>query len=103
MTLDDLKASAPRSFDKTLLDLIAAVQSGGQPIAVSRTDGMAPEIGGAMLAIANRIASLEDAISAGAEANAGLNRVVVDLVGRIEVIEAANRILAAEAARRVAA
>ncbi len=34
MTLDELKATAPRSFDKTLVDLMVAIQAGGQPIAV---------------------------------------------------------------------
>ena len=34
MTLDELRASAPRSFDKTLIDLMVAIQAGGQPIAV---------------------------------------------------------------------
>jgi hypothetical protein len=34
MTLEELKAGAPRSFDKTLIDLMVAIQGGGQPIAV---------------------------------------------------------------------
>lgn len=38
MTLDELKASAPRSFDKTLVDLIAAIQRGETPIAQEQPD-----------------------------------------------------------------
>ena len=32
VTLDDLKAHCPRSFDRTLIDLIAAVQNAERPI-----------------------------------------------------------------------
>lgn len=32
MTLDELRASAPRSFDKLLVDLILAIQHGERPI-----------------------------------------------------------------------
>lgn len=32
MTLEELKRTAPRSFDKTLIDLLVAIQYGGTPI-----------------------------------------------------------------------
>ena len=35
MTLDELKATAPRTFDKTLVDLLVAIQSGHAPIITS--------------------------------------------------------------------
>ena len=33
MSLEALRASAPRSFDKTIIDLLVAIQHGAQPIA----------------------------------------------------------------------
>lgn len=35
MTLDELKATAPRTFDKTLVDLLVAIQQGHAPIVTS--------------------------------------------------------------------
>ncbi len=35
MTLDELKATAPRTFDKALVDLLVAIQQGHTPIVTS--------------------------------------------------------------------
>ena len=56
MTLDDLKASAPRSFDKILVDLIAAVQQGERPIIVEQSE---PANDPAMQAIAILVERVE--------------------------------------------
>ena len=56
MTLDDLKASAPRSFDKILVDLIAAVQQGERPIIVEQSE---PANDSAMQAIAILVERVE--------------------------------------------
>lgn len=56
MTLDDLKASAPRSFDKILVDLIAAIQQGERPIIVEQSE---PHEDPAMAAIAILVERVE--------------------------------------------
>ena len=55
MTLDDLKASAPSSFDKILVDLIAAIQQGERPIIVEQE----PQEDPAMAAIAILVERVE--------------------------------------------
>jgi hypothetical protein len=56
MTLDDLRASAPRSFDKILVDLIAAIQQGERPIIVEQSE---PPDDPAMQAIAILVERVE--------------------------------------------
>lgn len=38
VTLDELRATAPRGFDKTLIDLLAKVQEGQRPIIVPASE-----------------------------------------------------------------
>lgn len=73
MTLDELKASAPRTFDKTLCDLLVEIQQGRAPI---RVEGQNYDDG----ALKSRLAELEasnkamaDALADAAAAFAGLN------------------------------
>lgn len=41
-TLEQLRAQAPRSFDKTLIDLLVAIQHGHAPIVTGETPATAP-------------------------------------------------------------
>ncbi len=63
MTLDDLKASAPRSFDKTLIELLVLIQSGQQPIVVHEPTPLVP-VGRDMSPAIQRVAEILDDIEA---------------------------------------
>ena len=67
MTLDELKRTAPRSFDKTLLELLVAIQHGGRPIAappemvreVVRVESLPDDIADALREMADQIVTLK--------------------------------------------
>lgn len=84
MTLDELKASAPRTFDKVLCDLLVEIQQGRAPIKV---EGQTYDDG----ALKSRLAELErqtqemaTALAEAASAFAGLNQMHLDLKRYVE-------------------
>lgn len=70
LTLEALKASAPRSFDKQIIELLAAVQDGARPI-VTSTPAPAPRYDDTPLRA--EIMRLESALS---EARMRLDQVI---------------------------
>jgi len=90
MTLDDLKATAPRGFDKTLVDLIAAIQDGQRPIVTDRAvDDMLTASVDALRIMAAKMQEIE-----------ARNR---ELEARVASVEAPLEALAREAKRRMEA
>lgn len=111
VVLADLRNSAPRSFDKTLIDIMYALQLGRQPI----VEAAAPVPAYDDAALVAKVETLEQRIAAAnmgdihtvllmmAEKINALEMKVFDLEMRIDPIETANRLLAAEAAKRMGA
>lgn len=109
VVLADLRNSAPRSFDKTLIDIMYALQLGRQPI----VEAAAPAYDDA--ALVAKVETLEQRIAAAnmgdihavllmmAEKINALEMKVFDLEMRLDPVETANRLLAAEAAKRMGA
>lgn len=68
MRIDDLKASAPRTFDKVLIDLLVEIQRGQAPIV---TPGPAPvparyddtQLRQAAVALESRLGQVENALA----------------------------------------
>lgn len=90
MTLDELRATAPRGFDKTLVDLIAAIQDGQRPIVTDRAaDDMLTASVDALRVMASRMQEME--------------RDAAELKQRLAQVEAPLRALAEEAKRRMEA
>lgn len=57
MTLDELKAQAPRTFDKVLLDLLVSIQHGHAPIVTREPVEVAPRDDSALHASILRLAA----------------------------------------------
>lgn len=57
MTLDELKAQAPRTFDKTLIDLLVSIQHGHAPIVTPEPAEIVPRDDTALQAAVLRLAS----------------------------------------------
>lgn len=55
MTLEELRASAPRTFDKTLLDLLVAIQQGHAPIVTAEPPPPPRDVAPALVKIADEI------------------------------------------------
>lgn len=90
MTLEELKRTAPRGFDKTLIDLIAAIQDGQRPIVTDRAvDDMLTASVDALRVMASRMQEME--------------REAAELKQRLAQVEAPLRALAEEAKRRMEA
>jgi hypothetical protein len=89
MTLTDLRETAPRTFDKQLIDALVAALTGATPVRVETTD------------VGARVAALEQALVIAAEGLASTQTQMIDLAQRLATIEGAMRALAVEAERNL--
>ena len=102
MTLEELKASAPRTFDKTLVDLLVSIQSGGQPIIVAQPSE-SPDMAPAVLRMAHGLDAASSRLDAASAQQAQMAEHIVVLEQRLKRLESMIIRLAMEAMQQEAA
>lgn len=79
MTLDELKATAPRTFDKTLVDLLVAIQQGHTPIVTSEP-AQPRDLSPALVRVAEEVSRLQAELAVERERCKRIETVIARLV-----------------------